>query len=91
MTFVFLFQYALVEIREEGFKVTVEDVRSMLTSAYIPVDVFGSYELNLPSDEPERFKISLKLLTEFVNIYGDDSSHTLKIIYKETGAPLSLL
>lgn len=89
--FLFFFQYALVRIMEEGFKVTVDDVKTIQTSAYIPNDVFVSYKLSTTSDEPEKFKISLKLFTEFLNMFGDDQNHLLKIIYKAYGSPLLLL
>lgn len=74
---------------EEGLKVTVEEMRSVETSAYIPSNLFNSYDID--TSEDIKFKISLKILTECLNIYGDDGSCSLKLSYKAQDSPLCLV
>lgn len=74
---------------EEGLKLTVEEMKCIETSAYIPRDMFSSYHIE--TDEEVKFKISLKVLTECLHIYGDDGNPSLKIAYKEFGSPLNLV
>lgn len=71
-------------------KITVEEMKCVQTSAYIPNDVFDVYKLQIDEEEI-NFKISMKILTEFLNIFGDDGSPSLKIVYKEIGSPLMLM
>lgn len=84
-------EYATIRIMKEGLKVTVEEMKSVQTSTYIPSNVFTRYQINTEDEEPATFKISLKVLTECLNIFGDDGAPSLKIIYKDFGSPLSLV
>ncbi|KAK5650311.1 hypothetical protein RI129_001340 [Pyrocoelia pectoralis] len=74
---------------KEGLKVTIEEMRCVETSAYFPHSTFTSYYVN--PQEDIKFKISLKVLTDCLYIYGDDGSPCLKMTYKGPGSPLSLL
>lgn len=74
---------------EEGLKVTVEEMRCVETSAYIPASLFTSYTIN--ATDAIKFKISLKVLTECLHIFGDDASSSLKLSYKDSGSPLCLV
>lgn len=74
---------------EQGLKITVEEMKCVETSAYIPSSMFTRYYIN--PNEDIIFKISLKIFTECLHIFGDDGSPTLKLIYKGPGYPLSLL
>lgn len=84
-------EFAIIRIMEEGFKVTVEDMKCSQNSAYIPSDVFTKYNFKSDEEHPEKFRVSLTSFTEVLNIFGDDTNHTLKIIYKAPGSPLALL
>lgn len=59
------------------------------TSAYIPASLFSSYHVDTTEDI--QFKISLKVLTECLHIYGDDGSSSLKLSYEALGSPLCLV
>lgn len=76
---------------DEGLKVTIEEMKSVQTSTYIPSNVFSRYEVQSNDEEVATFRISLKVFTECLNIFGDDGVPSLKLIYKHEGAPLSLV
>lgn len=59
------------------------------TSAYIPSNLFTSYYIDTNVDI--KFKLSLKVLTECLHIYGDDGNPSLKMTYKGLGSPLCLV
>ncbi|KRT78655.1 hypothetical protein AMK59_8223, partial [Oryctes borbonicus] len=82
-------EHAIIHPMEEGLKVTVEEMRCVETSAYIPACLFSSYYIDTTEDI--KFKISLKVLTECLHIYGDESSSSLKLSYRSLGAPLCLV
>lgn len=74
---------------KEGLKITTEEMKCTETSFYIPSNMFTSYLVNVEVDV--KFKISLKLFTECLYIYGDDGNPSLKMSYKDFGEPLSLM
>ncbi|KAB0802757.1 hypothetical protein PPYR_04943 [Photinus pyralis] len=82
-------EFAILRPMEEGLKVTVDEMKCVETSAYIPHTMFTSYHVN--PQEDIKFKISLKVLTDCLYIYGDDGNPCLKMTYKGPGSPLSLL
>ncbi|KAF5277562.1 hypothetical protein FQA39_LY18453 [Lamprigera yunnana] len=82
-------EYAIICIMNEGVKVTIEEMKCAETTAYIPVEVFASYTLK--SQEDIKFKLSLKILTECLHIYEDETNHSLKMTYRGSGFPLCLL
>lgn len=74
---------------EEGLKLTVEEMKCVETTAYIPCDMFSNYHIE--PNEDIKFKISLRVFTECLHIYGDDGNPSLKVSYKSVGAPLNLV
>ncbi|XP_045482978.1 cell cycle checkpoint protein RAD1-like [Harmonia axyridis] len=82
-------EYAILKPMEEGLKITLEEMKCTETSVYFPCNMFSLYELK--SDEDISFKINLKVFTECLNIFGDDGNSSLKLSYKNPGAPLSLV
>lgn len=74
---------------EEGLKFTLDDTKSVETSAYIPRNMFTSYRVDKEQDIV--FKMSMKVFTECLNIFGDEGNPTIKMTYKETGSPLCLV
>ncbi|GJQ74701.1 Rad1 [Trypoxylus dichotomus] len=82
-------EYAVIHPMQEGLKVTVEEMKCVETSAYIPACLFDTYHIDATEDI--KFKISLKVLTECLHIYGDDGSSSLKLSYQALGSPLCLV
>lgn len=74
---------------EEGLKVTLEEMRCVEISCYIPVVMFSSYKLDSTKDI--IFKVSLKTFVEILNIFGDDGNPSLEMSYKSEGEPLCLV
>lgn len=74
---------------EEGLKLTLDDMKCVETSAYIPCSLFSFYHID--NKEDIIFKISLKTLVEILNIFGDDGNPNLKLTYKSIGSPLCLV
>lgn len=74
---------------EEGLKVTLEEMRSVEISSYIPVSIFSSYKID--SSNEIIFKVSFKTLVEILNIFGDEGNPSLKMSYKAVGDPLCLM
>lgn len=74
---------------EEGLKLTVEEMKCVETTAYIPCEMFSSYTVK--ANEDIKFKLSLKVLTECLHIFGDDGNPSLKLSYSDTGSPLCLV
>lgn len=74
---------------QEGLKITVEEMRSIETSIYIPSELFKTY--NITTEDDIKFKISLKIFAECLQIFGEDSNPILKMSYKGTAHPFSLM
>lgn len=74
---------------EEGLKLTLEEMKCIETTAYIPCDLFSSYHIDTEQDI--KFKINLKIFTECLFIFGDDGNPSLKMSYKDLGSPLRLM
>lgn len=74
---------------EEGLKVTLEEMRCVEISSYIPVNMFSYYNIDSSSDV--IFKVSFKTFVEILNVFGDDGNPSLKISYKAAGEPLHLM
>lgn len=74
---------------EEGLKVTLDDMKCVETSVYIPCSIFSFYHIG--NKEDIIFKISFKTLIEVLNIFGDDGNPNLKLTYKSVESPLSLV
>ncbi|XP_076224856.1 cell cycle checkpoint protein RAD1 isoform X1 [Nomia melanderi] len=77
---------------ENGLKLTVEDVKCMQASAYIPSHVFQEFTLQ----EDVIFRINLNVLVECLcmfwsNINSQGSSVTFQLFYKGTGYPVTVL
>ncbi|KAK9879217.1 hypothetical protein WA026_004062 [Henosepilachna vigintioctopunctata] len=81
-------EYAILRPMEEGLKLTLEEMKCTETSVYFPCNMFSSYMID--QNEDISFKISLKVLTECLNIFGDDGNPSLKFTYKSIGSPLCL-
>ncbi|XP_076250443.1 radiation insensitive 1 isoform X2 [Rhynchophorus ferrugineus] len=74
---------------EEGLKITVDEMRCIEVSAYLPCNIFTKYHVDTKADI--IFKINLKVLTDILNIFGDDGNSSLSLSYKSNGAPLYLI
>ncbi|KAL3279420.1 hypothetical protein HHI36_016931 [Cryptolaemus montrouzieri] len=83
-----LSEYAILRPMEEGLKLTLEEIKCTETSVYFPCNMFSTYEIY--STEDITFKISLKVFTECLNIFGDEGNPSLKLIYEDIGGPLCL-
>ncbi|XP_019871032.2 cell cycle checkpoint protein RAD1 [Aethina tumida] len=81
--------FSIIRPMEQGLKVTLEEMKCIETSAYVPCNLFSMYQID--DKEDIMFKINLKTLTEVLNIFGDDGNPSLKLSYKSVGSPLSLL
>lgn len=55
-------------VSEAGFEVTVEEVKSLCATAWIPTNVFGVFTW---SGEPACFEISLDAMLQCLNIFGN--------------------
>lgn len=56
-------------VSKAGFEVTVEEVKSLCATAWIPTNIFSSYTY-ADDAEPECFEISLDALLQCLNIFG---------------------
>lgn len=74
---------------EEGLKLTLDEMKCIETSVYIPSSVFTDYNIN--SNQDIIFKINLKTLVEILNIFGDEGNPNIKLSYNSVGAPLSIV
>ncbi|XP_018321800.1 cell cycle checkpoint protein RAD1-like isoform X2 [Agrilus planipennis] len=81
--------FVVMRIMEEGMKITVDDMKCVETSVYIPSNIFFVYKIKC--DEDIVFKISHKVFTECLHIFGDDGNPSMKMSYKGPGFPLSLV
>lgn len=77
---------------ENGLKVTVEDVKCMQGSAYIPTSVFEEFNLK----EDVTFKINLTVLVECLcmfwsTINSHGNSVALQLFHKGPGYPVTVL
>lgn len=82
-------EFAVVQPMEEGLKITLSDNKCSETSIYIPQSAFSTYKIKDNSDV--KFKVSLKVLTECLHIFGDEGHSMLKMSYKKLGDPLILM
>ncbi|KAL1508942.1 hypothetical protein ABEB36_003756 [Hypothenemus hampei] len=82
-------EFAVFRPMEEGLKVTLEEMRCVETSAYIPREIFSLYQVK--ESEDNLFKINLKTFTDVINIFGDDINTTLKLSFNSPGSPLRLI
>lgn len=73
---------------EEGLKVTLDEMRCIETSAYIPCNMFSVYRI---TEDDILFKISFKTLVEILNMFGDDGNPNLKMSYASVGESLCLV
>lgn len=64
-------------------------MRCTQTVVYIPNKIFSSYHVT--PDKDIKFKISLKVFTECLHIYGEDGNPSLRMSYKGYGTPLCLV
>ena len=87
----FVLQYATFIITEEGLKIIIEDSKSTQIVIYLPTNLFLSFVANKPTDGTVKFSISLKVLTECLNIFGDENNSSLKLSYKADGYPLVIM
>jgi cell cycle checkpoint protein len=55
-------------ISKAGFEVTVEDSKSLAATAWIPTNIFSSF--NFSHDGTEVFEVSLDGLLQCLNIFG---------------------
>lgn len=74
---------------EEGLKVTLEEMRCVEISSYIPVNMFSSYQVD--SSQEVIFKVSFKTFVEILNIFGEEGNPSIKMSYKAAGEPLHLM
>lgn len=74
---------------QEGLKVTLEEMRCVEISAYIPVGMFSFYKIQ--SSQDITFKVSFKTLVEILNIFGEERNPSLQMSYKSSGEPLYLV
>ncbi|ORY30003.1 Rad1/Rec1/Rad17 [Naematelia encephala] len=66
---------AVMTVSDAGFEVTVEEVKTLFAIAWIPTNLFQTFEYTpLPSGEPACFEISLDALLQCLNIFGNAST-----------------
>ncbi|CAH1173532.1 unnamed protein product [Phaedon cochleariae] len=82
--------YVILRPMEEGLKATLDEMKCVETSAYIPATMFSMYQINSTSTDI-IFKVSMKTLVEILNIFGDDGNPNLKLSYKSPGSPLCIV
>ncbi|VEN54920.1 unnamed protein product [Callosobruchus maculatus] len=82
--------FVIMRPMEEGLKLTLDEMRCVETSAYIPREMFTAY--HVAQDKDVILKICLKSLVDVLNLFGEDSSPNLKIMlsYKSDGSPLCI-
>ncbi|XP_023019577.1 radiation insensitive 1 isoform X2 [Leptinotarsa decemlineata] len=73
----------------EGLKLTLDEMKCVETSTYIPCDMFSFYHVD--STEDIIFKINFKTLVDILNIFGDDGNPNVKLSYKSVGSPLCIV
>ncbi|XP_030753111.1 cell cycle checkpoint protein RAD1 [Sitophilus oryzae] len=81
-------EFAVLRPMKEGLKITVDEMRCIEASAYLPCNIFSAYAID---NEDIIFKVNLKILTEILNIFGEDDHTSLKLSYKSAGSPLFLI
>lgn len=74
---------------EEGLKFTLEEMKNVEISAYVPRNMFSDY--TIAEHQDIVFKISMKVFTECLNIFGDEGNPIMKLIYRTVGDPLCLM
>ncbi|XP_056638354.1 cell cycle checkpoint protein RAD1-like [Diorhabda sublineata] len=81
--------YVILRPMAEGLKLTLDEMKCVETSVYIPNSFFTNY--NVDKSEEIIFKISLKVLVDILNIFGDEGSPSFKLSYAHVGAPLCII
>ncbi|KAJ8984258.1 hypothetical protein NQ317_007490 [Molorchus minor] len=81
--------FAILRPLAEGLKVTLDEMKCVETSAYIPKEMFSMYHVD--TIENIIFKVNLKILVDILNIFGDDGNPNLKLSYNSEGSPLCLV
>ncbi|BEI81564.1 hypothetical protein CcaverHIS002_0207240 [Cutaneotrichosporon cavernicola] len=59
---------AVMTVSQAGFEVTVEEIKSLCATAWIPTNVFDSFSW---TGEPACFEISLDAMLQCLNIFGN--------------------
>lgn len=59
-------------VSKAGFEVTVEEVKSLCATAWIPVNIFDTFTYT--ADDASCFEISLDALLQCLNIFGNASA-----------------
>ncbi|CAH1994105.1 unnamed protein product [Acanthoscelides obtectus] len=82
--------FVLLRPMEEGLKLTLDEMRCVETSAYMPREMFTAYHVAQAKDV--ILKVSLKALVDVLNIFGEDCSPNLKVMmsYKSEGSSLCI-
>ncbi|KAI9637818.1 putative DNA repair protein Rad1 [Dioszegia hungarica] len=65
---------AVMVISNEGFEITVEEVKTLSAIAYIPTNLFQTFTYAPPDDDAPAFEISLDSLLQCLNIFGNAGS-----------------
>ncbi|XP_023019582.1 radiation insensitive 1 isoform X5 [Leptinotarsa decemlineata] len=81
--------YVILRPLAEGLKLTLDEMKCVETSTYIPCDMFSFYHVD--STEDIIFKINFKTLVDILNIFGDDGNPNVKLSYKSVGSPLCIV
>lgn len=74
---------------EEGLQLTLEEMKCAETTVYVPSSMFAAYFV--AAEEDIKFRISLKVFTDCLHIFGEDGNPSLRMSYKGDGAPLCLV
>lgn len=82
-------QYAVFRVTEEGLQLALEEMRCVETKVYIPNNMFATFRVD--SNVEIKFRISLKVFTECLHIFGEDGNPSLRMTYKGDGFPLCLM
>lgn len=83
-------QYAVFSVTDEGLQLALEEMRCVETKVYIPNNMFATFRVS-NSNVEIKFRISLKVFTECLHIFGEDGNPSLRMTYKGDGAPLCLM
>lgn len=81
-------EYAVMTPMTQGLKITLDEMKSVETSVYIPVNVFTSYHVD--SDDI-KFKINIKIFAECLSLFEEDVNRYLKLTFRGEGSPLYMI
>lgn len=79
----------MVRATDEGLQLTLEEMRCSETIVYVPSSMFSSYYV--APDEDVKFKISIKVFTDCLHIFGEDGNPKVKMSYRGEGSSLCLV